>query len=227
MPGPDPDRRRSGPAACGGGCAGSDRHHQPAARLHRQARRDRSTSTARKTSPSCSTTSRRSCIWSRQIRDEAHRFAVTFHRTRRNAARLTSELDQIPGVGEITVRKLLKEFGSSTMVREASEEELTKRVGKAAARKVRAYYSPKPQLCIAEPSAPPSGNKSGTHTVEFSSVQKTKILHAELFTHFPRFTVCSAERIVRTIRSQRLAGRAQSSASSRWDSHIVLRNLDQ
>ena len=34
------------------------------------------------------------------VRDEAHRFAVTFHRTRRNASRLRSELDQIPGVGE-------------------------------------------------------------------------------------------------------------------------------
>src|SRR3984885_8458246 len=74
------------------------------------------------------------------IRDEAHRFAVTFHRTRRNARTLTSELDEIPGVGSITVRKLLKEFGSSTMVRQASEEELAKRVGKAAARKVRAHY---------------------------------------------------------------------------------------
>src|ERR1019366_4199737 len=43
------------------------------------------------------------------IRDEAHRFAVTFHRTRRNARTLTSELDTIPGIGPITVRKLLKE----------------------------------------------------------------------------------------------------------------------
>jgi excinuclease ABC subunit C len=75
------------------------------------------------------------------IRDEAHRFAVTFHRTRRNARTLTSELDAIPGVGEITVRKLLKEFGSSTLVRQASEEELAKRVGKAAARRVREFYS--------------------------------------------------------------------------------------
>jgi excinuclease ABC subunit C len=74
------------------------------------------------------------------IRDEAHRFAVTFHRTRRNARTLTSELDQIPGIGEITVRKLLKEFGSSELVRQSSEEELAKRVGKAAARKVRAHY---------------------------------------------------------------------------------------
>jgi excinuclease ABC subunit C len=75
------------------------------------------------------------------IRDEAHRFAVTFHRTRRNARTLTSELDGIPGIGDVTVRKLLKEFGSSTLVREATEEELAKRVGKAAARKIREFYN--------------------------------------------------------------------------------------
>jgi excinuclease ABC subunit C len=74
------------------------------------------------------------------IRDEAHRFAVTFHRTRRNARTLTSELDQIPGIGEITRRKLLKEFGSSTLVRQASEDELARRIGRAAAKKIRAYY---------------------------------------------------------------------------------------
>ncbi|MEP6717281.1 MAG: excinuclease ABC subunit UvrC [Terriglobia bacterium] len=74
------------------------------------------------------------------IRDEAHRFAVTFHRTRRNARTLTSELDQIPGIGQITVRKLLKEFGSSALVRQTSEEELAKRVGKASARRVKSYY---------------------------------------------------------------------------------------
>ena len=55
------------------------------------------------------------------IRDEAHRFAVTFHRTRRNAQRLTSELHKIPGVGERTVQKLLKSFGSLEMVRQAVE----------------------------------------------------------------------------------------------------------
>jgi excinuclease ABC subunit C len=74
------------------------------------------------------------------IRDEAHRFAVTFHRTRRNARTLTSELDEIPGVGAVTVRKLLREFGSSTMVREATEEDLARRIGKAAARRIRAHY---------------------------------------------------------------------------------------
>jgi excinuclease UvrABC nuclease subunit len=51
------------------------------------------------------------------IRDEAHRFAVTFHRSRRNSRQLTSELDAIAGVGEKTVQKLLKEFGSSELVR--------------------------------------------------------------------------------------------------------------
>ncbi len=82
------------------------------------------------------------------IRDEAHRFAVTFHRTRRNARTLTSELDEIPGIGAVTVRKLLKEFGSSTMVRQATEEELARKIGKAAARRVRAHYAPVSEIPV-------------------------------------------------------------------------------
>ena len=74
------------------------------------------------------------------IRDEAHRFAVTFHRSRRNALQLTSELDTIPGVGQRTVQKLLKEFGSSELVRAASEDQLSAVVGRAAAKKVRTHY---------------------------------------------------------------------------------------
>jgi excinuclease ABC subunit C len=80
------------------------------------------------------------------IRDEAHRFAVTFHRSRRNARQLTSELDTIPGVGETTVRKLLKSFGSSELVRGATEDQLAAVVGRAAARKVRAHYAEAPQV---------------------------------------------------------------------------------
>ena len=76
------------------------------------------------------------------IRDEAHRFAVTFHRTRRNAQTLTSELDQIEGVGDKTVQKLLRAFGSSELVRNAPEEELARVVGRAAARRVKEFYSP-------------------------------------------------------------------------------------
>jgi excinuclease ABC subunit C len=74
------------------------------------------------------------------IRDEAHRFAVTFHRSRRNARQLTSELDAIPGVGAKTVQKLLKEFGSSELVRGAEEDRLAAVVGRAAARRVKAHY---------------------------------------------------------------------------------------
>jgi excinuclease ABC subunit C len=71
------------------------------------------------------------------VRDEAHRFAVTFHRTRRNASRLRSELDLIPGVGEKTVTKLLRHFGSMELVRQAPEEELARVAGPAVARKLR------------------------------------------------------------------------------------------
>jgi len=71
---------------------------------------------------------------------EAHRFAVTFHRTRRNAARLTSELTQIPGVGEKTLKKLLQHFGSLERVKSASTDELTKLVGPAAAGKIRGHF---------------------------------------------------------------------------------------
>jgi excinuclease ABC subunit C len=74
------------------------------------------------------------------IRDEAHRFAITFHRSRRNARQLTSELDTIQGVGRKTVQKLLKEFGSSELVRSASEDRLAEVVGRAAARRVKAHY---------------------------------------------------------------------------------------
>ncbi|HYP14468.1 MAG TPA: excinuclease ABC subunit UvrC, partial [Bryobacteraceae bacterium] len=74
------------------------------------------------------------------IRDEAHRFAVTFHRTRRNAARLTSELQEVPGVGGKSVSKLLRTLGSLERVRSASEDELAAIIGRAAARRIRAYY---------------------------------------------------------------------------------------
>ncbi len=74
------------------------------------------------------------------IRDEAHRFAVTFHRSRRAARQLTSELEAIEGVGRITVQKLLKAFGSSELVRAASEDKLAAVVGRAAARKVKLHY---------------------------------------------------------------------------------------
>lgn len=73
-----------------------------------------------------------------QVRDEAHRFAVTFHRTRRNQSRLKGELARIPGIGDKTSNKLLREFGSFERVKQASEDDLAVHVGRAAARRLRA-----------------------------------------------------------------------------------------
>ncbi len=78
------------------------------------------------------------------IRDEAHRFAVTFHRRRRTASRLASELDRIPGVGPKTVAKLLRRFGSAGRVREAPVEELAQVIGPALARRIRDYCQSRP-----------------------------------------------------------------------------------
>jgi excinuclease ABC subunit C len=60
-----------------------------------------------------------------QIRDESHRFAITFHRERRNKRHLTSELAEIPGVGPRSLQKLLSHFGSLANIRSASVDELT------------------------------------------------------------------------------------------------------
>ena len=72
-----------------------------------------------------------------QVRDEAHRFAVTFHRTRRNASRLRSEIEDIPGIGKKTVEKLLKHFGSMERMRSAADADLSALVGPAVAQKIR------------------------------------------------------------------------------------------
>jgi excinuclease ABC subunit C len=85
------------------------------------------------------------------VRDEAHRFAVTFHRTRRNADRLRGELARIPGIGEKTAAKLLRHFGSLERVRDAAEEEIATVIGKAAARKLRTALLP--GLPAADPAA--------------------------------------------------------------------------
>jgi excinuclease ABC subunit C len=59
-----------------------------------------------------------------RVRDEAHRFAVTFHRKKRSKQTFTSSLDTIPGIGPKKKKALIKQFGSVAAIREASEEEL-------------------------------------------------------------------------------------------------------
>jgi len=68
-----------------------------------------------------------------QIRDEAHRFAVAFHRARRSKRELASELLAIPGVGERTAKKLLAHFGSVGKLRSITLEELSQVVSRAQA----------------------------------------------------------------------------------------------
>jgi excinuclease ABC subunit C len=76
-----------------------------------------------------------------QIRDEAHRFAVTFHRKARSMRDLRSELDAVPGIGPRRRRTLLTKFGSLAGVRRATREELVSAVGAKVADAVLAYFS--------------------------------------------------------------------------------------
>ena len=76
-----------------------------------------------------------------QIRDEAHRFAVTFHRARRAKREITTELLQIPGVGKKTSNKLLAQFGSLSGLRKVSLEELAQVVSKSQAKRVVEYLA--------------------------------------------------------------------------------------
>src|ERR1700757_2318687 len=71
-----------------------------------------------------------------QIRDETHRFAITFHRQRRSSRRLRTSLTEIPGVGEITARKLLRKFGSVARLRELTVEDLAAELPRALAQRV-------------------------------------------------------------------------------------------
>jgi excinuclease ABC subunit C len=74
-----------------------------------------------------------------RIRDEAHRFAVTFHRKRRSGRELTSVLLEIPGVGERTAKKLLEHFGSLSKLQVVSESELAQLVKPAQAARIKEY----------------------------------------------------------------------------------------
>jgi excinuclease ABC subunit C len=75
-----------------------------------------------------------------QIRDETHRFAVTFHRQRRSRRQLHTELVDIPGIGERTAQKLLRRFGSVSRVRALSLEELSSVLSRGQARQVFDYF---------------------------------------------------------------------------------------
>ena len=77
-----------------------------------------------------------------QIRDEAHRFGITFHRSLRTKAEVHSALDDIPGVGPKTAQRLLLHFGSVPRIAAASSEELINFVGPKLAERIRKTLNP-------------------------------------------------------------------------------------
>ena len=75
------------------------------------------------------------------IRDEAHRFGITFHRQKRSNAFLKSELTEIPGIGPRTVETLLTHFRTVARIRSASDEELTRLIGAAKTQRLRRHFA--------------------------------------------------------------------------------------
>ena len=77
-----------------------------------------------------------------QVRDEAHRFAITFHRARRSKRTIKSELTDIKGIGILIAKKLLETFGSLEEIKKSNFEELEKIVGKKKAELLINYFKP-------------------------------------------------------------------------------------
>jgi len=76
-----------------------------------------------------------------QMRNEAHRFAINFHRNKRSKQALTSSFDEIPGIGEKTKTALLKRFKSLKKIKETSLELLISEVGKSKAKKLKEFLN--------------------------------------------------------------------------------------
>jgi len=77
----------------------------------------------------------------RRIRDEVHRFGITFHRQKRSKGTFVNELEQIEGIGRRTADLLLKQFRSVSKIRQLTEEELTSAIGLAKAKLVYAHFA--------------------------------------------------------------------------------------
>ncbi len=77
------------------------------------------------------------------MRNEAHRFGITFHRQKRSKAAIDTELENIPGIGQKTSVELLKHFRSVTRIKKASKQELVEIVGNAKAVKILEFYQEK------------------------------------------------------------------------------------
>ncbi|MFP5369289.1 MAG: helix-hairpin-helix domain-containing protein, partial [Actinomycetes bacterium] len=94
-----------------------------------------------------------------RVRDEAHRFAITYHRQKRSTSMLVSMLDDVPGLGDTRRKALMKQFGSLKRLRAATVEELmaVPGIGRRTAEAV--------QKAIAEPSVDPAESAAGSPAV--------------------------------------------------------------
>ena len=84
-----------------------------------------------------------SLVLIQQARNEAHRFAITFHRDQRSKNALGTELTNIPGIGNKSAEKLLKEYKSVSRIKELAETEIAVIVGNSAAKKIVKYFEAK------------------------------------------------------------------------------------
>lgn len=75
-----------------------------------------------------------------QLRNEAHRFGITFHRDKRSKAALNSSIESIPGIGEKTMQALIKHFKSVKRLKLATEKEISEVVGLSKAKKISDFY---------------------------------------------------------------------------------------
>ena len=75
------------------------------------------------------------------IRDEAHRFGVTFHRNKRSKAFINSELEMIPTLGEVSISKLLTRFKTISAIKKATIQELDSTVGASRAKAIKEYFN--------------------------------------------------------------------------------------
>ncbi|MGY1643735.1 excinuclease ABC subunit UvrC [Geodermatophilus sp. SYSU D00703] len=105
-----------------------------------------------------------------RVRDEAHRFAITYHRQKRSTSMLVSLLDDVPGLGETRRKALMKQFGSLKRLRAATVEELTAvpGIGRRTAEAVQAAVAPPEagEAAVAEPApdSPPADDVVETTT---------------------------------------------------------------
>lgn len=77
------------------------------------------------------------------LRNEAHRFGITFHRNKRSKGAINSELEKIPNIGKQTITTLLRKFKTVKRVKSATFDELVEVIGPSRAQKIHQYYHPK------------------------------------------------------------------------------------